>query len=103
MDQWRIYAAFKSQYGIDLGTEKMHFWVFMGLLSSLEECAFTRVVSIREKKIDSKMSKEEKNWLRKAKEMFRIRKDDAEEETVEQKEERQAAIDEFNRIRKKSM
>lgn len=103
VDQWRIYAAFKSQYGIDLGTEKMHFWVFMGLISSLEECSFTRVVSIREKKIDSKMSKEEKNFLRKAKEMFRIRKDEVEEETAEQREERQAAIDEFNRIRKKSM
>lgn len=102
VDQWRVYAAFKSQYGIDLGTEKMHFWVFMGLISSLEECAFTRVVSIREKKIDSKMSKEEKNWLRKAKEMFRIRKDYAEEETTEQNEERKAAIEEFNRIRKKS-
>lgn len=102
VDQWRIYAAFKSQYGIDLNSEKMHFWTFMGLISSLEECAFTRVVSIREKKIDSKMSKEEKNWLRKAKEMFRIRKEDVLGESEEEKEERMAAIDEFNRIRKRS-
>ena len=101
IDQWRIYAAFKSQYGIDLNREQMHFWTFMGLISSLEECAFTRVVSIREKKIDSKMSKEEKDWLRKVKEMFRIHKEDM-EETEEEKEERQAAIDEFNRIRKRN-
>lgn len=102
IDQWRIYAAFKSQYGIDLNKEQMHFWTFMGLTTSLEECAFTRVVSIREKEINSKMSKEEKDWLRKAKEMFRIRKADDLEETEEEKEERQAAIDEFNRIRKRN-
>lgn len=103
IDQWRIYAAFKAQYAIDLNTvEHMHFWVYMGLLSSLEECAFTRVISIREKKIDSKMSKEEKAFLQKAKAMFRIRKQTEEEESVESKEERQAAIDEFNRIRKRN-
>ena len=102
IDQWRIYAAFKSQYGIDLNTEQMHFWTFMGLISSLEECAFTRVISIREKKIDSKMSKEEKDWLRKAKEIFRIRKEEDVEETEEEKEKRQAAIDEFNRLRMKN-
>ena len=102
VDQWRIYAAFKSQYGIDLNREQMHFWTFMGLISSLEECAFTRVVSIREKKIDSKMSKEEKNWLYKAKKMFMIRKEEEVEETEEEKEDRQAAIDEFNRIRKRN-
>lgn len=103
VDQWRIYSAFKAQYGIDLNTVRhMHFWVYMGLLSSLEECAFTRVVSIREKKIDSKMSKEEKTFLQKAKEMFRIRKQNEDEESEAEKEERQAAIDEFNRIRKRS-
>ena len=102
VDQWRIYAAFKSQYGIDLNTEQMHFWTFMGLVSSLEECAFTRVVSIRERRIDSKMPKEEKTWLRKAKEMFRIRKEEDVKETEAEKEERQAAIDEFNRIRKRN-
>lgn len=102
IDQWRIYAAFKSQYGIDLNREQMHFWTFMGLISSLEECAFTRVVSIREKQIDSKMSKEEKSFLRKAKKMFRIRKEEDVEETKEEKAERQAAIDEFNRIRKRN-
>lgn len=101
-DQWRIYAAFKEQYGIDLNTiEHLHFWVFMGLLTNLEECTFTRVISIREKKIDSKMSKEEKSFLQKAKELFKIRKTEDFEESEEEKEERQNAIDEFNRLRKK--
>ena len=99
-DQWRIYAAFKMQYGIDLNTEKMHFWVYMGLLSSLEECAFTRIISIREKEITSKMPKEERDYLSKAKAMFRIKKEEVLESDAE-KEERLAAIEEFNRIRKK--
>ena len=101
-DQWRIYAAFKEQYGIDLNTIKhLHFWMFMGLLTNLEECTFTRVISIREKKIDSKMSKEEKSFLQKAKELFKIRKTEDFEESEEEKEERQNAIDKFNRLRKK--
>lgn len=101
VDQWRIYAAFKKQYGIDLNTEQMHFWVFMGLLSSLEECNFTQVVSIRDKKITSKMPKEEKEQIRKVKDIYRITKENEEIETEEEKIEHQEAIDEFNRLRNK--
>lgn len=99
VDQWRIYAAFLSQYRIDLNTEQLHFWVFMGLLANLEECVFTNVVKIREQKIDPKMSKEEKKQLKEAKEVFKIQKE--EDETAEEQEERQAAVDEFNRLRGK--
>lgn len=101
VDQWRIYAAFLAQYNIDLNREQMHFWVFMGLLANLEECVFTNVVKIREKKIDSKMSKEEKNQLMEAKEAFKIQKAEEDYETKAEQEERQAAIDEFNRLRGK--
>lgn len=73
MDQWRIYTAFRSQYGIDLNTARMHWFVFMGLLSNLEECTFTRIMDIRRKKISSKMSAEEKATLKKAKKVFEIR------------------------------
>ena len=100
IDQWRIYAAFRKQYGIDLNRQKLHFWVYMGLLSNLEECSFTRVVSIRDKKIDSKMSREEKTALSKAKKMYAIKKEIA--ETEEEKAEREAAIDVFNKLRAKS-
>ena len=100
IDQWRIYAAFKKQYGIDLNRQHIHFWVYMGLLSNLEECAFTRVVSIRDKKIDSKMSKEEKEALSKAKKMYAIKKETV--ETEEEAAERKAAIEEFNKLRAKS-
>ena len=99
IDQWRIYAAFLLQYRINLNTERLHFWVFMGLLANLEECVFTNVVKIREQKINPKMSKEEKEHLIKAKEAFKIQKE--EDETEAEQEERQAAIDEFNRLRGK--
>lgn len=102
VDQWRIYAAFKKQYGIDLNKDSMHFWVFMGLLTSLEDCNFTKVVSIREKKITSKMSKEEKESIRNAKDIYRIKKNTDSVETEEEKAERQEAIDAFNRLRGKS-
>lgn len=73
VDQWRIYAAFRSQYHIDLNKETLHWFTFMGLLSNLEECAFTRIMDIRQRKITSKMSKEEKTALRAAKKIFEIK------------------------------
>ena len=73
VDQWRIYAAFRSQYGLDLNREKLHWFTFMGLLSNLEECAFTRVMEIRQKKVTAKMSTEEKNAIRDAKKIFEIK------------------------------
>lgn len=73
IDQWRIYAAFRSQYSIDLNTERLHWFAFMGLLANLGECAFTRVMDIRQKKITSRMSLEDKEALRKAKRIFEIK------------------------------
>lgn len=72
MDQWRIYSAFRKQYGIDLNTVKIHFWVFMGLLTTLDECAFTRVADIRGKIVTGKMSADEKEFYRKAKRRYTI-------------------------------
>lgn len=99
IDQGYIYAAFMRQYGMDLSKDDLHFWKFMGLLSCLDECTFTRIVSIREKKITSKMSKEEKEAIRKAKELFRIRKNRKLDEAEDAREKRQQAIEEFNRLR----
>ena len=72
IDQWRIYAAFKSQYNIDLNTAQLHWFVFMGLLSNLAECALTRVMDIRQKEITPKMSRKEKNAIMAAKKVFAI-------------------------------
>lgn len=73
IDQWRIYSAFLQQYGIDLNRTKMHWFVFMGLLANLEECVFTGVMNIRQKKINSNMSQEEKNAIRSAQKVFSIK------------------------------
>lgn len=78
IDQWRIYAAFWAQYHIDLNRTRMHWFQFMGLLTNLEECAFTRVMDIRQKEITGKMSPEEKKLYRDAKKIYEIKppKDD---------------------------
>jgi len=72
VDQWRIYSAFREQYHIDLNRVSMHWFVFMGLLTNLQECAFTRVMDIRVRKIDAKASRKEKDALVKAKEIYKI-------------------------------
>lgn len=72
VDQWRIFSAFLTQFGINLNTVDMHFWVFMGLLSTLEECAFTRIVDIRTKKIDPKMKPSDKKALKEVKERYAL-------------------------------
>lgn len=72
VDQWRIYAAFKQQYGIDLNEVSLHWFVFMGLLSNLEECNFTNVIDIRQKKITPKMSREEKKAITEAKKVYAL-------------------------------
>lgn len=76
IDQWRIYAAFLQQYRIDLSDEdlKMHWWKFMGLLSALNECSYTRVVEIRRKEIKPKMDKDAKKALREAKTVYTLEK-----------------------------
>ena len=93
VDQGRVYSAFLSQYNIDLNYEKMHFWKFMYLLTNLEECAFTRVIDIRTKKIDAKASKEEKEYYKKAKKIYSL--DIEVEKSEEDKLAEEEAVNEF--------
>lgn len=72
IDQWRIFSAFLNQYRIDLSEADMHWWRFMGLLTSLQECAYTQVVDMRQKKIDPKISPEQKKAIRDAKKIYAI-------------------------------
>ena len=95
IDQWRIYSAFKKQYAIDLNTAKMHWFVFMGLLSNLEECAFTRVVDIRLRKIDPKAGQKEKKALKEAKQIYQLEDADA-HLTPEEKQAQQKQLEIFN-------
>lgn len=94
IDQWRIYSAFRQHYGINLNTDKLHFWEFMGLLTTLPECAYTRVIDIRAKKITSKMGKEEREAYTKLKNVYALDQPKETEYTDIQKE----AIDDFDRM-----
>lgn len=82
IDQWRIYSAFLKQYQIDLSRAEMHFWVFMGLLTNLDECSFTRVVNVRTMKIDSKMPQKQKEALKKAKQIYKIDQNSQEDDKI---------------------
>lgn len=93
IDQWRIYSGFRQHYGINLQTDNLHFWEFMALLTTLPECAYTRVVDIRSKK-PNKMSKEEKSMYARLKEVYALKQPKAVEYTDEQKQ----AIDDFDRM-----
>ncbi len=96
IDQWRIYSAFKSQYNIDLNADNLHWFSFMGMLANLEECSFTRVMEIRQKKITSKMSPEEKKALKEAKKIYALKTPD--NLSAEEKEKEQEALAEFNKM-----
>ena len=99
IDQWRIYAAFRKQYGIDLSIEKLHWFVFMGLLLNLDECNFTRVIDIRLKKITGQMGKEERQAIRNAKKVYALTVPSAEESiSDEEKEKQQEAQEDFMRM-----
>ena len=93
MDQWRIYSAFRKQYGIDLNCAQMHFWAFMGLLTTLDDCAFTRVADIRAKNLEGKMDPKEKSFYKQAKKRYAIGRRE-EKETDEDI----AAVEEFRRL-----
>lgn len=47
-DEELIYASFLSEYGIDLGEKRLHWWRFLALLRNLgPETALMRVVAVR--------------------------------------------------------
>lgn len=96
LDQWRIYSAFLIQYHINLAEESMHWWEFMGLLTSLDECAYTKVIEIRNKRIEPRMSQKEKQAIRQAHEIYAL-----EEEEDEESPEERRIYDNFMKYRKR--
>lgn len=88
-DQWRIWAAIKQQYGIDLSQEAVHWWVFMGMISNLSECSLTSVIEIRQKKIMANMSSAEKKAIAEAQKIYGLEQKEC------QSEEDKKAVDEF--------
>lgn len=56
-----IFAAFRQTHGIDLQTEKMHWWKFLSLFMDLgKDTTFISLVSLRDRHNKGKTTKEEK-------------------------------------------
>lgn len=95
-DQWRIYAAFLAQYGIDLNTARIHFWAFEGLLSSLDNCTFTKVMEIRSKKIDPKTKGEAREAILAAKQQYAIEEPESDLEKEQMAAAREAFLSQLH-------
>lgn len=74
VDQWRIYADFIHVYGIDLANVKMHFWTFQGLLWAMprQHSSFLQVIEIRSKEPRKGASREERDAIARAKEIYSL-------------------------------
>lgn len=73
-DHGRVYAAFRQAYGIDLTTERLHWWAFMELFRALpENTMLMRVIDIRTKEAPKNADREYLRALRKAKRAYAIK------------------------------
>lgn len=76
-----IRSAFMQAYGIDLFTEKVHWFKFSCLLSCLPSgCRYSEILNIRSRPIPTatKWNADERNWLIKAKSEYAIKLTDKE-------------------------
>lgn len=103
IDQWRIYADFRSIYRIDLATEDMHWWKFCGLLWNMphKQSSFLQAIEIRRKRKEEAKSDAEKKAIQEAQKIYAL-----EQPGQEYTEEEAAKIDEYDammaRMKKKS-
>ena len=76
-----IYAAFRSQYGIDLQQEQnMHWWVFRALMESLDESTlFVKILEYRATDT-KKMKGEQRKYYEKLKRLYALPKPRSEQE-----------------------
>ena len=88
VDQYRIYAAFRNQYHIDLNTADMHWFEFKGLLDNIRECSLTDVMQLRQTKIPSHFSAKERRELEAKQKIFRLGKKNVDEEYSESEKQR---------------
>ena len=76
-----IYAAFRSQYGIDLTKESLHWWIFKALFEGLtDENKICKVMEIRSIDLSKIKDKEQKAHYRKLKRLYRLPDPRSEEE-----------------------
>lgn len=68
-----IYAAYLTQYNIDLQDDNLHWWKFKGLFNGLKnDNKIIEIMGYRSMKIDNKMDKEKKKFYKEMKELYKI-------------------------------
>lgn len=76
-----IYAAFRTQYGINLNNTKnkdLHWWEFMAMFDSLDEnLLFSKIMYWRGVNINS-LSKAEKKFIRRMKKIYALKSEEVE-------------------------
>ena len=76
IDSGRIFASFMQAYKIDLTKENPHWWVFMELFKALpDDTIIRKIIDIRTKKIDPKMSAKEQAEIMRMKNRFSLSKE----------------------------
>lgn len=80
-----IYSAFMSQYRMDLNEiEYLHWWKFRSMFNSIKEDEkIAKIMEYRSIDITPKMSKEQKSFYRRAKEMYALPVSKSEEEKID--------------------
>ncbi len=72
-DEDYIFAAFLDQYGIDLTTDRLHWWKFRALFKSLKsDNEIVKIMGYRAMEISSDMPKEQQKFYREMKELYRL-------------------------------
>lgn len=75
-DAQYIYAAFLSQYGIDLNTAELHWWTFKALFSSLpSDCMIVQIMQYRATDASKIKNQAERTRILKLQDAFRLRDD----------------------------
>ena len=67
-----IYAAFMTQYGIDLQAAELHWWQFRALFCALCDCRFTKIMEYRSIDISEVEDDAQKRFYRKMKRLYRL-------------------------------
>lgn len=80
-----IYSAFLTQYGIDLqDIEYLHWWKFKAMFRTLsDDLEFSRIMEYRSIEINSNMTKEQREFYRKKKELYALPLPSDEEEKMD--------------------
>lgn len=74
-DEAYFYAAFLSEYGIDLNSAKLHWLDFCALFRGLpDECRLKRIIAIRAESLSDISSAAEKARVRRLKSVFALRR-----------------------------